>query len=739
MSPPGQFLARKPRRTAHACIPCRQSKIKCSGEEPCANCERRYVKCRFEDCGGDKVTVTQRYLRDLQRQANYARSRGASHDQSGQLDEEAQPHPQYASTPSVSVQDRNSDDTTLRNETAASSSSHKQSTLDPLAPIDTDEAYSIWTSPFQYPTTTLRYKYKNKRNWIWLAPASTWSFTTRLTILLTDKLDLEPPGTPTKHFDEIYPLQWNSLPSNIIPDITGLPSLDHALYLFNTVRFHFGQNYRFFDEKAFVENTREFYASGAAKMASEHRLWFAQFLLVMAFGKGFLSGPQLLDEPPGARYFTRAMSVMPEITCVWKDSLLAIEVMALIGLYLYAIDQRESAHVYVAQAVRIAQMEGLHTQLPEDELGSETVSRCRKLWWMLYIIDRHFSSSLGVPMTTPDSDITTQFDETETNGLVQHASTLRLQVSLSQLLSHIITTIYRSEKTQLGDFLDATRSILSSMVAHAQEIEQIVQSELSSSVQAMSRETRHITLVYHQVCAAPKCVIVATRPVLLSVLKERLEKLNDGKEDWRSFLSLTKPLISTGIKSAVKTVKILSTDDGLLEYFLPFDLEFTYGAAIYLAMANTLFPATEDSTAYSRTAQDILTEMTNKGNKIAAIRKRELDILQGLLAELSTRVENSGLQTLTLASPELAELCPRAQLQTAPPVHFEQDKIGALSTVLHDSNTLLPFFGDMRSPIPLPMEPLNNEFLDNIGISSYEFFNLVEQMGSQDATFTTPF
>lgn len=113
------------------------------------------------------------------------------------------------------------------------------------------------------------------------------------------------------------------------------------------MRFHFGQNYRFFDEKAFIENTREFYASGAAKMASEHRLWFAQFLLVMAFGKAFLSGPQLLDEPPGARYFIRAMSVMPEITCVWKDSLLAIEVMALIGLYLYAIDQRESAHVYV--------------------------------------------------------------------------------------------------------------------------------------------------------------------------------------------------------------------------------------------------------------------------------------------------------------------------------------------------------------------------------------------------------
>lgn len=82
-------------------------------------------------------------------------------------------------------------------------------------------------------------------------------------------------------------------------------------------------------------------------MASENRLWFAQFLLVLAFGKAFLSRPQASGEPPGAHYFLRAMSVMPEITSVWKDSLLAIEVLALAGLYLYAIDHRESAHVYV--------------------------------------------------------------------------------------------------------------------------------------------------------------------------------------------------------------------------------------------------------------------------------------------------------------------------------------------------------------------------------------------------------
>lgn len=129
-----------------------------------------------------------------------------------------------------------------------------------------------------------------------------------------------------------------------------MPSLNHALYLLDTVKFHFGQNYHFFDEKEFSDNMRAFYAGGAAKMASENRLWFAQFLLIVAFGKAFLSRPQHSGEPPGAHYFTRAMSVMPEITSLWKDSLLAIEVLALTGLYLYAIDERESAHVYVCHS-----------------------------------------------------------------------------------------------------------------------------------------------------------------------------------------------------------------------------------------------------------------------------------------------------------------------------------------------------------------------------------------------------
>ena len=61
-----------------------------------------------------------------------------------------------------------------------------------------------------------------------------------------------------------------------------------------------------------------------------------------------------------------------------------------------------------------------------------------------------------------------------------------------------------------------------------------------------------------------QCVITATRPLLLSVLKERLEKLGQAEEDWQKFLALPRSLISIGIKSADKILQIIGDENGPL-------------------------------------------------------------------------------------------------------------------------------------------------------------------------------
>lgn len=174
-----------------------------------------------------------------------------------------------------------------------------------------------------------------------------WSFTTRLTILLTEKLyNRYPHDAPTLIQKEVYTLKWESCASKAAPDITGLPSLDYAIYLFDTVKFHLGQNYRLFDEDLFVHQVGEFYHGEPAAIARDNRLWFIQFLLVISFGTALLSRSNT-NEPPGSKFFVRAVSIMPDHASLWEDSLMAIEVLALAALYLYSVDKRESAYIYV--------------------------------------------------------------------------------------------------------------------------------------------------------------------------------------------------------------------------------------------------------------------------------------------------------------------------------------------------------------------------------------------------------
>ncbi|KAF5657455.1 hypothetical protein FHETE_10425 [Fusarium heterosporum] len=566
----------------------------------------------------------------------------------------------------------------------------------------------------KYPPLIIRNTQKNRRTWIWLAPWSTWSFTLRLMLMLGDKLQ---PGVetipPQLTDDDVYTLSWNNRPANEKPDVTGLPSLDYAIYLFHTFKFHLGQTYRLFDEVEFVNQIRDFYSDAQTK-AEENRLWYVKFLLILSFGTAFhLAQPVPSNQPPGSKFFVRAMGLMPDHTALWKDSLFAIEVLAMVGLYLYSIDQRESAHVYLGQAIRIAQLEGLHTQLPDSELGSETVTSCRDLWWTLYIMDRHFSSSLGLPMSVQDSDISTPVNPPNVGS--QGDSLRSLQVNLSHLLSVILTTLYKPEKTPLGQFLEQTKAILHTLAHHAQEIERIITLKFQNSVDTMPRGTKYITLLYHQ------CVIVATRPLLLSVLKERLDILgHPGNENSEAFLGQTAAVISTGIKSAAKTLQILTSEYSLLEVFLPYDLEFTFGAALHLNMATALFPGVADDQGCRQLVHQLLDNMIVRGNRLAKVRKQELVYLEAQCQELVAQVQSQGLQTLSLAVTDEAasELARKADEE-------QQQRLLAAESMSMESEAV-PMYC-VQNPMTSDME-----FLDNIGISSEDFLSIVQQIGDPD-------
>ncbi|KZL64578.1 Zn(II)2Cys6 transcription factor, partial [Colletotrichum tofieldiae] len=530
-------------------------------------------------------------------------------------------------------------------------------------------------------STTIKNTHQNKRNWIWLAPSSTWSFTARLTLMMAENLQLETPfNAPSFLNYEVYTIKWRASNADDQPDISGFPSIDHALYLFDTVKFHLGQNYQFIDEETFTSNLEDFYYGIASEKAAESRLWFVQFLLVLSFGQDFLSRSKTSKEQPGSKFFTRAMSLLPEPTSPWKDSLIAIEVLSLTGLFLYSIYQRESTQLYISQAIRIAQLEGLHTQLPEETLGIKAVACCN-LWWTLYMMDRHFSCSVGVPMNTHDTDITTLLDSPSICS--QCDATLGLQVKLSHLLATIVTTVYKSEKTPLGEFLESTRSILRTLAGHAQEIERITRFKLQNSVDAVPKDTRGITLLYHQ----------------------------------RNAENIPAPLITliwTGIKSAMKTLQILSSEDSLLEVFLPFELAYAYGAAIHLTIVSAIYPFASDIdlSTQRQQANSILDDMIHKGSSVA-----EFVHLESLFEEFTRCVSDKDFQQRET----LVSIGANNELSVTDDVTNELELTSM--TTLGKTQALNGPFSET---------PDNTEFLQNIGISSEDFLSVVEQIDSWD-------
>lgn len=156
----------------------------------------------------------------------------------------------------------------------------------------------------------------------------------------------------------------------------------------------------------------------------------------------------------------------------------------------------------------------------------------------------------------------------------------------------------------------------------------------------------------------------------------------------------------------------------LSEIFLPFDLEFTHEAALYLLMARALFPASLEDDKHVQQAYGIIDEMILKGNRIAHRRKAELIRLEGFFRELVTRSEQIGLDTLNLSTERTLGRDPRASRGLVS---------GEVDVVMDEGVPVIPL-----DPVDSSHETLNYSFMEDVGISSDAFLALINQMSGQE-------
>ncbi|EYB24043.1 hypothetical protein FG05_03068 [Fusarium graminearum] len=570
------------KRSDNACSRCRKQKIKCSGSHPCDACKKRKLSCEF-DQRDQKILVTRGFILDLQQRAASNQPNGAPAEyvtpgsldtniNVGGLSDQVDTLP-HVSSPggniSVSIPP---DDSRLDSGSSTNSGSRG---LDPIA--------SALVNPLSAGQSKFMASAQGRE--FYLGTSSNWSFTRRVLSLTHEYVHSSPIAADNLLFDGLaYDLGWNGSRIAPVPEPPVMPSLDHALFLVNTVKFHCGQLFHLFDEETFMGYLHEFYNDPTSHIEAAD-LRYVHLLLILAF-----------------------------------------EILCCIALYFESLDYRHSSHGFIGQAMRVALGQGMHTDMPVDQLGERIVERSRRIWWTVYVLDREMTSLMGLPQSVHDDDIHPALPHFD--GSTQRAAALHMQIRLCRSIASVGRGVYGANGRLNKKFLLSTKKVLENIAGLADELQQQFPLGVDKAINGVSRVAGYLHTLYHQ------CIVLATRPLLLCFLKIRFETpdaiteaLNSSQTVWN--------LIKMCIDSSYQMINILGCLQSQ-EAFLPFDLESLFVSSFNLLIAPVLDPRfSEHDATFRHKTSIIFSEMVNKGNLIAVFRRSELQQLDDMLSSLS--------------------------------------------------------------------------------------------------------
>ncbi|KAL4894788.1 fungal-specific transcription factor domain-containing protein [Aspergillus ambiguus] len=506
------------------------------------------------------------------------------------------------------------------------SSQETGQTQNPACKSSQDEINTVFRQNPLVDTDYTFAKSPDGRYW-YMGPSSSWSFCRRVLALIGKHMPDCPPD-PWNADGGVYKMQWTPLGPDDPPDITNLPPLDYALFLFNSVKFHFGPLFYLINEPEYLRNLHEFYENITVK-ASTARLWYAQYLLILAFGKAFTGHIVLPGNPAGCQYATRAMGLLPGLGGLNDDSLLSVQVLTLAAVYFQAIDMRVAAFQHIGQAIRICVLEGMHRHMPEDVLGAEYSRRCHITFWVVYMLERELSAVLGAPSSIRDEDITVPLPSETSSSL--DSWNMTLHVRLSRLTAQILTTIYGVHQATDGSLIKNTQSILRNLADLSQDLKHLLDTHFQGSVSKASRIAIRLILSYH------RCVVVTTRPLVMCALHMHISQAGPNSSRKVCLSPAVASLIQSGVDSARNILRILRVlgDEDLMEAFLPFQLEDAFSSAFVLQLIRAVAPWLLPDETWGDDVESVLDRMISKGNVVAPLRKVELSQLAHIMTPLT--------------------------------------------------------------------------------------------------------
>lgn len=177
----------------------------------------------------------------------------------------------------------------------------------------------------------------------YLGVSSNWSFTRRILRMTYEYVHQSAVPSPGLVFDgETYivecdgddPEDDTNFSEDGAKSVISIPTKEYAIHLIQMVRFHCCQLFHLYDGDEFMGFLDAFYSqpSHPTPSAREERLWCVHFLLLLAFGKAFVSRRYQGRRPPGAEFFTRAMELLPSTMALSREPMMAVEILICLAL-----------------------------------------------------------------------------------------------------------------------------------------------------------------------------------------------------------------------------------------------------------------------------------------------------------------------------------------------------------------------------------------------------------------------
>lgn len=188
----------------------------------------------------------------------------------------------------------------------------------------------------------------------YLGSTSNWTFTQKILSMVYERVfrnRLPDMGRNVEGLGNAYDLQWDGAPTCADPLSATVPTIDHAIYLINAVKFHCAQLFHVFDEDTFMPALYAFYENPSDRNATD-KVWLVHFMVILAFGKGFTVNKNGKD-PPGVEYFIQALQMLPNMIMLWRYPVHSVEVLTCISLYLCCLDYRIVAHNFVRRTCHL--------------------------------------------------------------------------------------------------------------------------------------------------------------------------------------------------------------------------------------------------------------------------------------------------------------------------------------------------------------------------------------------------